>query len=149
MFPSMPHHFAATRPLRWFLGAMICLCCCTFIDAMYIDHLMKMTQCTRDHRETFTSKEIRRCEKFVGKNHDSEEFGIDDQYTIFFFSEDVAPDIKEWVYNNRYCIWHLVEDVTFNDFDDAIAQINAKGMEWDADCWEPLDKTSKDAGGWW
>ena len=108
---------------------------------------MKITQCTRDHRGRFTSKELRACEKFVGKNHDADEIGIDDQYTQFYYSEDVSQDVRDWIYDNRYTIWHLVEDITFNDFDDLIKQINERGMEWDEENWEHLDKESKDQGG--
>ncbi len=114
---------------------------------MHNASVMKITQITRDHRETFTSKEIRKCEKFVGKNHDADEIGIDDQYTQFFFSEDVSEDVRDWIYYNRYTIWHLVEEITFNDLDDLITQINERGMEWDADSWEELSKESKDEGG--
>lgn len=89
---------------------------------------------------------IRLCEKFVGKDHDADEIGIDDQYTQFFYSKDVASNVKDWIYNNRYNVYHLVEDITFNDLDDLIAQVNARGMEWDEE-WEPLDKDSKTRGG--
>lgn len=113
---------------------------------MHNDCVMKITSITRDHRETFSSKMIRQCEKFVGKHHDSYEFGIDDQYTEFFFSKEVVQDIINWVIDNRYRIYHLVEDITFNDLDDLIAQVNARGEEWDEE-WEPLDKDSKTRGG--
>ena len=89
---------------------------------------------------------IRQCEKFVGKHHDSYEFGIDDQYTEFFFSKEVVQDIINWVIDNRYRIYHLVEDITFNDLDDLVAQVNARGEEWDEE-WEPLNKDSKTRGG--
>jgi len=105
---------------------------------------MKITQCTRDHRGRFTSKELRVCEKFVGENHDAAEYGIDDQYTQFYFSEDVPYEIGNWIFTNRHSIWHLVEDITFNDFDDLVAQINARGTEWDEDSWEMVTKESQD-----
>lgn len=114
---------------------------------MHNARVMKITQITRDHREHFTSKMIRACEKFVGKNHHVDEVSIDDQYTQFFFSEDVSEDVRDWVYDNRYSIWHLMEEITFTDLDDLIKQVNERGMEWDADSWEHLDKESKDAGG--
>ena len=103
---------------------------------------MKITQCTRDHRETFDSKTLDACEAFVGTNHDAEECGIDDQYTQFYFSEDVPCEICEWVYMNRHCIYHLLQDITFIDFDDLIKQINARGTEWDED-WEEVSKASQ------
>lgn len=108
---------------------------------------MKITQCTRDHRETFTSKELRKCEKFVGESPFVEEWGIDDQYTQFYLSKDVSEEIMDWIFGNRYSIWHLVTDITFNDFDDLIKQINARGMEWDEDSWEEVSKESKSRGG--
>lgn len=108
---------------------------------------MKITQCTRDHRGRFTSKELRKCEKFVGESPIVEEWGIDDQYTQFYLSKDVSEEIMDWIYDNRYSIWHLVEDIAFNDFDDLIKQINERGMEWDEDSWEELNKESKDRGG--
>jgi hypothetical protein len=114
---------------------------------MYNGGLMKITQCTRDHREHFTSKELRKCETFAGERCIAEEWGIDDQYTQFYFSKDVSEEIIDWVIGNRYCIWHLVQDITFNDLEDLIAQINAYGAEWGGDCWEELSKESKDEGG--
>ena len=114
---------------------------------MHNAHVMKITQITRDHHETFTSKELRKCEKFVGESPIVEEWGIDDQYTQFYFSKDVSEEIIDWVIGNRHCIWHLVESITFNDLEDLIAQINVKGTEWDADYWEELSKESKDEGG--
>jgi hypothetical protein len=108
---------------------------------------MKITQCTRDHRETFDSETLDACEAFVGNNYNDAEYGIDDQYTQFYFSEDVSEEIMDWIFGNRYSIWHLVEDITFNDFDDLIKQINARGMKWDEDSWEELNKESKSRGG--
>ena len=146
MFPSSPQHHPLMRPQRWFLSIFCLICCCTFANAMHNACMMKMTSITRDHRETFTSKMIRLCEKFVGKDHDADEIGIDDQYTQFFYSKDVTPDVRDWIYNNRYSVYHLVDDITFRDLDDLIAQVNARGMEWDEE-WEPLDKDSKTRGG--
>lgn len=110
---------------------------------MHNGGLMKITLCTRDHRETFDSKTLDACETFVGESHNAEEWGIDDQYTQFYFSKDVSEEIIDWIISNRHCIWHLVIDLTFNDLEDLIAQINAKGTEWDGDCWEELSKASQ------
>jgi hypothetical protein len=52
-----------------------------------------------------------------------------------YFSADVVEEIKEWVYENINSIWHLIEDITFNDFDDLVNQINGAGTEWDEE-WE-------------
>lgn len=135
------------RPLLRFLSIFCLICCCTLANAMHNACMMKITSITRDHRETFSSKMLRDCETFVGEEHDADEVGIDDQYTQFFYSKDVASDVKDWIYNNRYSVWHLVDDIIFRDLDDLIAQINARGMEWDAESWEMLDKDSEDEGG--
>lgn len=111
---------------------------------------MKITSITRDHRETFTSKHLRPCERFVGKDHDADEVGIDDQYTLFYYSSDVPPELKDWVYDNRYSIWHLVDDIECKDFDDFICIINEKLKEWmeeQDEPFEPLARDSKDSGG--
>jgi hypothetical protein len=39
---------------------------------------MKITQCTRDHRETFTSATLGSCETFVGNDYHACELGVDD-----------------------------------------------------------------------
>jgi len=144
MFPSSSQHHLMLRPWRWFLSMFYFICCCTSAETIYYQ-CMKITQCTRDHRGTFGSKTLRRCEKFVGKNYDASECGIDDQYTQFYFSEDVPHEIANWIFSNRHSIWHLVEDITFNDFDDLVAQINARGTEWDEE-WEMVTKESDDEG---
>ena len=96
---------------------------------------MKITQCTRDHRETFTSATLGSCETFVGNDYHACELSVDDQYTQVYFSADVVDEIKEWIYENIASIWHLIEDITFNDFDDLVNQINEAGTEWDEE-WE-------------
>lgn len=138
--PSSQHHPLIITALR-FLSMFCLLCCCTSAETIHYQ-CMKITQCTRDHRETFDSETLDACEEFVGKNYDASEYGIDDQYTQFYFSEDVPYEIANWIFSNRHSIWHLVTDITFNDFDDLIAQINARGTEWDWEGWEMVTKES-------
>jgi hypothetical protein len=99
---------------------------------------MQITQCTRDHRGRYTSKELKACEKFVGKNERSFEEGIDDQYTLFFFSHDCVQEVIAWVLNNKYDVWHLIEDISFTSLDDLKRQVNERGKEFDED-WEELE----------
>lgn len=94
---------------------------------------------TRDHKETFTSKDFRRCENFVKGGYISVEEGIDDQYTIFYFSKDTSRKVIEWVVSNKYSISHLIGNgVKFVNLNDLIDLINKKGEEWDVDSWEEL-----------
>ena len=105
---------------------------------------MRATQATRDHRETFRSKDLKPCERFVGKDHTSFDVGIDDQYTQFFFSKDVPQEIIDWVEENKYKVWAAIEEITFESFDDLIKQINEWGVEFNGDDdWEMMTKESK------
>ena len=105
---------------------------------------MRATQATRDHRETFTSKDLKPCEKFVGKDYMSFEVGIDDQYTQFFFSRDVQPEILDWVDHNAARVWAAIQELTFNTFDELLEQINKHGVEMHGeDDWEMMTKESK------
>ncbi len=103
---------------------------------------MRAITTTRDHRETFKAKHLQPAEKYVGKGHHACEVGIDDQYTIFYFSKDVAEEIIDWcLSSNKYMIWHLLESgMEFSSLDDLIGKINAAGKEWDEDSWEDLVK---------
>jgi len=110
---------------------------------------MKATSATRDHHETFRSKDLKPCEKFVGKDHTSFEVGIDDQYTCFFFSKDVPAEIQKWVDDNKYDVCPAIDELTFESFDDLLKQINEWGLEFHGDeDWKTLTKESKSEGGW-
>jgi hypothetical protein len=103
---------------------------------------MKIITRTRDHRESFKSKYLKSAEDFVGENHFTDEVGIDDQYTLFYFTDDVQIRIIDWVFDNRYMIWHLLEaGVEFNYFSVLVDKLNAAGFEWDEDSWELLTIT--------
>lgn len=98
---------------------------------------MKIITRTRDHRESFKSKYLKSAEDFVGEGSYDDEIGIDDQYTLFYFSADVPNVIFNWVFDNRYMIWHLLEDgIEFNSFSELVDKLNAAGLEWDEDSWE-------------
>jgi hypothetical protein len=100
---------------------------------------MKIITRTRDHRESYTSKYLKEAEDFVGEAHFNDEIGIDDQYTIFYYTSDVPEVIVDWVVDNRYMIWHLLEDgIEFNSLSELVGKINAAGIEWDEDSWELL-----------
>jgi len=103
---------------------------------------MKAIAITRDHRETFKAKHLKSAEKYVGKEHHACEVGINDHYTIFYFSKDVAKKIINWCLgSNKYKIWHLLESgIEFSSLDDLINKINDAGKEWDEDSWEDLAK---------
>jgi len=101
---------------------------------------MKIITRTRDHNESFESEYLKSAEDFVGEKHYNDEIGIDDQYTIFYYSSDVPEVIIDWVFDNRYMIWHLLEDgVEFNYFSVLVDKLNAEGLVWDEDSWELLD----------
>ena len=103
---------------------------------------MKIITRTRDHRESYTSKYLKEAEDFVGEAHFNDEIGIDDQYTIFYYTSDVPEVIIDWVVDNRYMIWHLLEDgVEFNSLSELVGKINAAGLEWDIFDWELLTIT--------
>jgi len=103
---------------------------------------MKIITRTRDHRETFKSKYLKSAEDFVGEGSYDDEIGIDDQYTLFYFSADVPEVIIDWVFDNRYMIWHLLDDgIEFNSFSELVDKLNAAGLEWDEDSWELLTIT--------
>lgn len=105
---------------------------------------MKCISITRDHRERFTSKVIRECERYVGKLGYNDEIGIDDQYTQFFFSAGTPVEVVDWVLDNRYSVWHLLGcGIEFNSFDDFIFKVNKLGLEWDEE-WDELDDNSTD-----
>jgi hypothetical protein len=102
---------------------------------------MKIITRTRDHRETFKSKYLKSAEDFVGEGSYDDEIGIDDQYTLFYFSADVPDAIARWCLGHvRYMIWHLLDDgIEFNSFRELVDKLNADGIEWDEDSWELLD----------
>lgn len=78
----------------------------------------------------------------MGEKHFAEEIGIDDQYTNFYYSSDVPEAIVDWVFDNRYMIWHLLDDgIEFNSFSELVDKLNAAGFEWDEDSWELLTIT--------
>lgn len=100
---------------------------------------MKIITRTRDHRGSYKSKYLKEAEDYVGKAHFNDEMGIDDQYTTFYYSSDVPEVIVDWVVDNRYALWHLLEEgVEFNSFSELVDKINAAGFEWDEDSWELL-----------
>jgi hypothetical protein len=101
---------------------------------------MKIITRTRDHRETFKAKYLKSAEDFVGEGSYGNEIGIDDQYTIFYFSADVPDAIARWCLGGaRYMIWHLLDDgIEFNSFSELVDKLNAAGLEWDEDSWELL-----------
>jgi hypothetical protein len=101
---------------------------------------MKIITRTRDHRESFKSKYLKSAEDFVGEGSYDDEIGIDDQYTLFYFSADVPDAIARWCLGDvRYMIWHLLDDgIEFNSFSELVDKLNAAGLEWDKDSWELL-----------
>ena len=77
---------------------------------------MKIIARTRDHRDSFSSKYLKSAEDYIGEKYFNDEIGIDDQYTMFYYTSDVPEVIVDWVVDNRYMIWHLLEDgVEFNN----------------------------------
>ena len=100
---------------------------------------MKIIARTRDHRDSFSSKYLKSAEDYIGEKYFNDEIGIDDQYTMFYYTSDVPEVIVDWVVVNRYMIWHLLEDgVEFNTFSELVDKLNAAGIEWDEDSWELL-----------
>ena len=100
---------------------------------------MKIITRTRDHRESFESEYLKSAEDFMGENHFTDEVGIDDQYTLFYFTDDVQIRIIDWCLAERHAICFLLEDgVEFNSFSELVDKLNAKGIEWDEDSWELL-----------
>jgi hypothetical protein len=113
---------------------------------------MKIITRTRDHRETFKAIYLKSAEGFVGEGSYGNEIGIDDQYTIFYFSADVPEAIARWCLGGaRYMIWHLLDGgIEFNSFSELVDKLNAAGLgfqavqryaagiEWDEDSWELL-----------
>lgn len=101
---------------------------------------MKIITRLMHDRESFESEYLKSAEDFVGEFHDyNYEIGIDDQYTIFYYSSDVPEVIIDWVFDNRYMIWHLLDKgVEFNSFSALVDKLNADGIEWDDDSWALL-----------
>jgi hypothetical protein len=100
---------------------------------------MKIITRTRDHRATYTSGYLKEAEDFVGDRHCNDEMGVDDQYTSFYYTNDVPAAIIYWVVDNMGMIWHLLDEgVEFNSFSELVDKLNAAGLEWDEDSWELL-----------
>lgn len=55
-----------------------------------------------DHRETPRTKDLKPCEKFVGKDYNDYNEGVDDGYCIWYFSKDVPDHIRGWCIDNKY-----------------------------------------------
>jgi len=101
---------------------------------------MKIITRTHDHRDNFSSKYLKSAEDFIGEGYYDYEIGIDDQYTLFYFSADVLDVIAKWCLGSaRHTIWHLLEEgIEFNSFSELVDKLNAAGIEWDGDNWELL-----------
>lgn len=93
----------------------------------------KVITIARDHKERFSVKDIRECDKFITSDDgegDVEEIGVDDMYVMFFFSKGMPGVAREWILSNRYKVWYpLTEGVEFNDLEDLVAAINKNGAE--------------------
>lgn len=94
---------------------------------------MITTSLTRDYKETFKSSELKLVEDRVGNNYTSYEVGIDDQYTLFAFSNDCSEEVIDWILQRKYKVWPLIdvyEDIAlFNSLDELKAMCNERFFE--------------------